>query len=61
MYDREIMWNGALMVCLNSLAPANRKQPFIADMLIDSADALKLNQPLYTLMLIFVNNQSSEE
>ena len=27
------MCNGALMVCLKSLVPANHKQPFIANML----------------------------
>ena len=32
-YDRKIICNGALMVCLNSLVLANHKQPFIANML----------------------------
>ena len=58
------MCNGVLMVCLNSLAPANHTQPFIADMLILSCcaceDALKLTRPLCRLMLICVTNQSSD-
>ena len=43
------------MGCLNSLVLANHKQPFIANMLklVDST-------PLYSLMLICVNNQSIE-
>ena len=49
---------------LNSLAPANHTQPFIADMLILSccacADALKLTRPLCRLILISVTNQSSD-
>ena len=49
---------------LNSLAPANHTQPFIADMLILSccacADAIKLTRPLCRLMLICVTNQSSD-
>ena len=53
IYDRKIMCNGALMVCLNSLVLANHKQSFIANMLVDST-------PLYSLMLICVNNQSIE-
>ena len=32
-YDREIMCNGALMVCLNSFVLANHKQTFIENML----------------------------
>ena len=32
-YDRKIMCNGALMVCLNSLVLANHKQTFIENML----------------------------
>ena len=58
------MCNGALMVSLNSLAPAKHKQPFIADnaytILLRICDALKLPQPLYRLMLICINNQSIE-
>ena len=52
MYDRKIMCNGVLMVCLNSLASANYEQPFISDTYCACADALKSTQPLYRLMLI---------
>ena len=33
MYDRKIMCNGALMVCLNSLVLTSYKQLFITNML----------------------------
>ena len=44
------MCNGALMVCLSSLALANHKQTFIKNM----------TQPLSSQMLICVNNQTIE-
>ena len=38
MYDRKVMCNGALMVCLNSLVLANYNQTFMTNMfkLVDS-------------------------
>ena len=52
MYDRKIMCNGALMVCLNSLVLTSYKQLFITNMLKLSSNIDMCKQSINQLQLI---------
>ena len=43
MYDRKIVYNGALTVCLKSLVSANHKQPFIVDIAYNCAAHVQMH------------------